>query len=132
MLKGRFFVFLVLAALLLPAAAGAQEYSEQTVDGIWRQVCELNREAFPDSNLVFPGDSLLLPDGSYYYVTGSSGEDHMWRASRFYYEKLLYVGEVDTATGTGVPEDKSIPWKWLLPVLLVFLTLARYFIIRSQ
>ncbi|MFA6099087.1 MAG: hypothetical protein WCV50_06155 [Patescibacteria group bacterium] len=47
---------------------------------VWLDICALNRDRFPDSNKVQPGDTIRMPLGKT-YVAQSGAADHMWTAS---------------------------------------------------
>lgn len=55
----------------------------EIVPKVWLRVCELNRERYPDSNLVQLGDVITLPLGLQYVAKAGDG-DHMWRASKYF------------------------------------------------
>lgn len=57
--------------------------SFEIVRRVWNDVCAINRDEYPDSNLVLPGQTIKLPLDKF-YVAKPGGTDHMWQASVYY------------------------------------------------
>jgi hypothetical protein len=100
-------VLLACLALMAPAIVNAQTQSltaadsaylesflgksfDQQVAKTWTDICALNRERFPDSNMVKPGDIIALPlRRSYFAMMAPQGASHMWRASVVFVEEVV-------------------------------------------
>jgi len=98
-MKRLIFVLLVVLALMAPAIMNAQTQAltmadsaylesflgksfDQQVAKAWVDICALNRENFPDSNMVQPGNIIMLPlHHIYFAMMAPQGASHMWMAS---------------------------------------------------
>lgn len=107
----------------------------QIVDKVWLWTCATNREYFPDSNRVLPGEVIKLPRNVLYVAKPNGGQDHMWQASlHFTNEYILpYLegGTVKPIPGQtpsnkvpsqNIVEDKD--WLWWVIGLLIFIILV--------
>ena len=71
---------------------------DEILHTVWVQTCRLNREQFPDSNLIPVGAEIKLPSG-YSVIAGNlvSG-GHQWRAAEWFtgriVERYLYPKRV--------------------------------------
>lgn len=103
----------------------------EIVPKVWLRVCELNREQYPDSNLVQPGDVITLPL-RLQYVAEAGGGDHMWRASKHFSSDVVvpylvqgFATDLDAivqkeATESETKYSDSVPfWKWLVVVAFI-------------
>lgn len=83
--------------------------SDKVVDKVWREICAMNRDAYPDSNLVLPGDTILVPMGMC-YVAQKTGTRHMWRAAEVFNTLVVQpylAGDTASAQNPLTPGSNS-------------------------
>ncbi len=92
-------ILIVLATLVVFAPSASSQYTPfdssyyepyrgmtdvQKVDKAWLEMLDINSDHFPDSSMVFLGDTILLPHGRIYVIGSSDGWDHMWRTAGYF------------------------------------------------
>lgn len=110
--------------------------SDRVVAEVWKEICAMNRDAYPDSNLVMPGDTILVPMGMK-YVAQRTGTRHMWRAAQVFNTLMVQpylTGDTVSTQNTLIPSsdsnnvqdeiEKSEVLDWLPWVIAVVLALV--------
>jgi len=97
-----------LPEMLRDIGIGQEKYT-LAVQENWKKICELNGIELTDINFLKPGESLILPDLSFYKIPVG---EHAWRAAELYTIGCFMVAYQE-------PEVKKI-YDWLPPALTFF------------
>ncbi|MFH1161778.1 MAG: hypothetical protein V1696_00650 [Candidatus Jorgensenbacteria bacterium] len=104
----------------------------EIVPKVWLDVCARNRVLYPDSNLVLPGNIVVLPLGEF-YTAKPGGMDHMWQASVYFANEVAipYLQKDTHAAKTVAPIVPAVPVKtetgdfpWGLAIFMIVLVAA--------
>lgn len=114
------------------------KFYHEIVPQVWLEVCRLNREQYPDSNVVRVGDVIKLPLGKHYLVSSeATGNDHMWRASQYFVDMVITPYLVSNReSDSSVVRERAVEQKstsrplfdsmldWLLLIIMVLLVIV--------
>lgn len=84
---------------------------EKVVSEVWLDICGMNRDSYPDSNRVLPGDTIQVPLGLC-YIAQRGGTNHMWKAAELFSASVVvpYLnGDTIGVTSPLIATNDSIP-----------------------